>query len=68
MSEDYTPTMSSDEVRARRTARVTGRRYPTRCTGEPCRCTGAELWSGACEGDGQGGSSSELAFWGDQFD
>ena len=26
------------------------RAYRGGCDGEPCRCTGAEIWSGVCEG------------------
>ena len=28
----------------------TRRAYRGGCDGEPCRCTGAEIWSGVCEG------------------
>ena len=34
------------------------------CAGNPCRCSGTELWEDCIEED----SPKELEFWGEQFD
>lgn len=39
-----------------------------RCDGEPCRCTGGEIWEGSCLAGGASyGRSTELEFWGAQY-
>jgi hypothetical protein len=41
------------------------------CDGEPCTCTGAQIWDGECllgSGHGTGYPRGELGTWGEQLD